>query len=45
MIAGQPAVIKVNVSAATTRLSFKSHSNSTFEMLASGTFTQEGGLE
>ncbi|MGC1928769.1 MAG: hypothetical protein WA667_07315 [Candidatus Nitrosopolaris sp.] len=40
---GQPVEIKVNVSAVTTRLS-QNHSDSTIEMLASGTFTQEGGL-
>jgi virginiamycin B lyase len=40
---GQPAEIKVNISATTTRFS-QSHSNSTVEMLASGTFTQEGSL-
>ena len=40
---GQTAEIKVNVSAATTRLS-QNHSNSTVEMVASGTFTPGGDL-
>jgi virginiamycin B lyase len=40
---GQTAEVKVNVSAATTRLS-QNHSNLTIEMVVSGTFTPNGGL-
>jgi virginiamycin B lyase len=40
---GRAVDIKVNVSAATTRL-FQDHSNSTVEMLVSGTFSPWGGL-
>jgi virginiamycin B lyase len=40
---GQTVEVKVNISATTTRLS-QNHSDSTVEMLVSGTVTQEGGL-
>ena len=40
---GQTVGVKVNVSATTMRL-FQNHSDSTVEMLVSGTFTEEGGL-